>query len=52
MSAPLDTTFLATYEPTALTAEVWFKADNIASSNLGVILGISPYKLRKKSAAS
>ena len=42
----------ATYEPTAMTFEVWFKADDIATVNLEVIVGMSPYKLRKKSSSS
>ncbi|CDW84369.1 neurohypophysial n-terminal domain containing protein [Stylonychia lemnae] len=30
------------------TVEIWFKSDNILSSNTEVILGMTPYKLRKK----
>lgn len=34
-----------------MTVEIWFKGDNMASANTQVILGMAPYKLRKKSGA-
>ena len=40
---------LSTFNPRELTQEIWFKSDNVMSSFTEVILGISPYKLRKKS---
>lgn len=36
------------YNPIASTVEVWFKADNINSANLEIIVGMSPYKIRKR----
>jgi hypothetical protein len=43
---------IADLDPTVLTVEIWFKSDNIGSVNLEVILGLFPYKLRKKSGIS
>jgi hypothetical protein len=40
---------LSTFNPRELTSEIWFKADNVMSSFTEIILGTSPYKLRKKS---
>jgi len=40
------------YNPTSAAIEFWFKADNIASLYLEIILGLSPYKLRKKGGAA
>jgi hypothetical protein len=40
------------YNPTSATFEVWFKADNILSIYQEVILGLSPYKLRKKNGVA
>jgi hypothetical protein len=42
----------ASWSPTEMTMEVWFKADDITSGNNQVILGATPYKLRKKSGVS
>ena len=39
---------LATFNPTELTVELWFKIDNPLTSTVDVILGASPYKLKKK----
>ncbi|CDW75719.1 neurohypophysial n-terminal domain containing protein [Stylonychia lemnae] len=40
--------FQPTSELDSITVELWFKADNINSQALEIILGMSPYKLRKK----
>lgn len=34
--------------PTQFTIEAWFKSDHIGSFSNEIILGLSPYKLRKK----
>jgi hypothetical protein len=39
---------LATFNPRQLTIEIWFKIDNPLSLFTELILGTSPYKLRKK----
>jgi hypothetical protein len=36
------------FNPTEMTIEIWFKADNILSLNMEIILGMLPYKFRKK----
>lgn len=36
----------------ASTAEIWFKADNIGTASIQIILGLAPYKLRKKAGVS
>ena len=41
MTVPLNTAYLATMpSPTAITIELWFKADDIASITTQVILGL------------
>eukprot|EP00347_Sterkiella_histriomuscorum_P014884 403359155 len=40
--------FTPSFDPTAITAEIWFKSDDVLSSNNEVIVGLSPYKLKKK----
>jgi hypothetical protein len=39
---------LLSFNPTEMTVELWFKIDNPLTSSVDVILGASPYKLRKK----
>ena len=39
---------LTNFNPTEMTVELWFKIVNPLSSSVDVILGASPYKLRKK----
>jgi hypothetical protein len=39
---------LLSFNPTEITVELWFKIDNPLTSSVDVILGASPYKLRKK----
>jgi len=38
----------ANFQPNVSSFEIWFKADNIASPNTNIIMGVYPYKLRKK----
>lgn len=53
LTVPISTTLAPeTYNPSEVTAEVWFKADNINSLYQEVILGLSPYKLRKKASVA
>ena len=40
------------YNPTELAFEFWFKADNILSVASQVIIGLTPYKMKKKSATA
>ncbi|CDW88931.1 neurohypophysial n-terminal domain containing protein [Stylonychia lemnae] len=40
------------YNPKELTAEIWFRADNMLGANPEVILGMTPYKLRKKAGTN
>ena len=50
LQLPINTSLVtSTYEPEAMTVEVWFKADNIASIYSEIIAGMSPYKIRKRS---
>jgi hypothetical protein len=39
---------LTSFNPTEMTVELWFKLDNPLTSAVDIILGASPYKLRKK----
>ncbi len=39
---------LTNLNPTEMTVELWFKIDNPLTSSVDIILGASPYKLRKK----
>lgn len=48
----MNQTIINDIDPNVLTVEIWFKSDNMATLNLEVILGLSPYKLRKKSGVS
>ena len=49
MTVPINNaTVPAGFNPTAATFEIWFKSDNMLSLNQEVILGLSPYKFRKK----
>ena len=36
------------FDPVEMTIEVWFKSSNMLSNFLEIILGLSPYKFRKK----
>ncbi len=47
MTVPMDP-LLADFNPRELTSEIWFKIDNVLSSITEIVLGTSPYKLRKK----
>ncbi len=47
INVPMDPA-LSTFNPRQITSEIWFKIDNPLSSVTEVILGTSPYKLRKK----
>ena len=47
INVPMDPT-VATVNPRFMTSEIWFKIDNPLSLLTEVILGTSPYKLRKK----
>ncbi len=45
----MNTTIItASYDPNAITVEIWFKADDILSANSEIIVGMSPYKIRKR----
>lgn len=48
----MNQTMIGEFDPNVLTVEIWFKSDNMATLNLEVILGLAPYKLRKKSGVS
>lgn len=53
MTVPMDPTLLPeSYDPIELAFELWFKADNIHSLQLEIILGLLPYKLRKKAGSA
>ncbi len=47
MTMPVNPT-LGDFNPRELTSEIWFRVDNVLSSITEIILGTSPYKLRKK----
>lgn len=47
INVPIDSS-VATSNPRQITSEIWFKVDNPLSLLTEVILGTSPYKLRKK----
>lgn len=47
MTVPISPT-LNDFNPRELTSEIWFKIDNVLSSITEIILGTSPYKIRKK----
>jgi len=47
MTVPMDP-LLVDFNPRELTSEIWFKIDNVLSSITEIVLGTSPYKLRKK----
>lgn len=47
MNVPIDSA-LEEFNPTELTSEIWFKMDNANSLFIEIILGTTPYKLRKK----
>ena len=36
------------YDPTEITIEVWFRANNVLTKTTDVILGLAPYKIRKR----
>ncbi|CDW89849.1 neurohypophysial n-terminal domain containing protein [Stylonychia lemnae] len=40
------------YNPLEITAEIWFRGDNMLGANPEVILGMTPYKLRKKAGSN
>ena len=47
MNVPMNPA-MTDFNPRVLTSEIWFRIDNVLSSITEVILGTSPYKLRKK----
>jgi hypothetical protein len=47
INVPIDSSVSAV-NPRMITSEIWFKVDNPLSLLTEVILGTSPYKLRKK----
>ena len=47
MTMPMDPA-LTDFNPRELTSEIWFRVDNVLSSITEIILGTSPYKIRKK----
>ena len=53
MTVPLNPVLVPDkLNPTELAIELWFKADNIMSLSLEIILGLLPYKLRKKAGTA
>ena len=49
MTVPINTTKAPlNFDPTELSIEVWFKSTDILSNQLELILGMAPYKFRKK----
>jgi hypothetical protein len=50
---PINTALVPeTFNPSSFAFEIWFKADNILTLTLDIILGLSPYKLRKKAGTA
>eukprot|EP00347_Sterkiella_histriomuscorum_P002038 403369714 len=50
LQLPYNTQQLSPSEdPISMSVEVWFRSDNMLSSNLEVIVALTPYKLRKRS---
>ena len=47
MTVPINPA-LTEFNPREMTTEIWFKIDNVLSSITEVILGTTPYKIRKK----
>lgn len=41
-----------TYDINKTSIEIWFRADDASSADLGVLLGMTPYKIRKTASAS
>jgi len=49
MTVPINTALVPPgSQPTSFAIEFWFKADDVGSINLEVLLGLTPYKMRKK----
>jgi hypothetical protein len=47
MTVPVNPA-LTEFNPREMTTEIWLKIDNVLSSITEIILGTSPYKIRKK----
>lgn len=53
LTLPINTNLAPeSFNPTQFAFELWFKADNIMSVYQEIILGLSPYKLRKKNGVA
>lgn len=53
LTVPINTALVPDdYNPTQFAFELWFKSDNIMSVYQEVIMGLSPYKLRKKNGVA
>ncbi|TNV75036.1 hypothetical protein FGO68_gene6423 [Halteria grandinella] len=53
LTAPINSALVSeTFDPTSAAFEIWFKADNIFSMYQEIILGLSPYKMRKKNGVA
>ena len=38
--------------PEALTIEIWFKMDNITTTSNEIIIGVNPYKIRRRTGTT
>lgn len=47
VTAPMNSEY-ASYNLSEITIEVWFKMDNITTTTIEIILGTSPYKIRRR----
>jgi hypothetical protein len=46
---PIDNARLGKdFNPTDITIEIWFKAVDIYAKTIGIIVGMAPYKIRKR----
>lgn len=53
MSVPINSVLAPeSFDPIEMAIELWFKADNIQTLTLDIILGLMPYKLRKKAGSA
>jgi hypothetical protein len=50
LSLPINNTkFARDFNPTEVTTEIWFKAAEMYTKTTDVIIGLAPYKIRKRS---
>ena len=49
LSLPINNTkFSKDFNPTEVTVEIWFKAVEVYTKTTDIVMGLSPYKIRKR----